>query len=81
MRSREARLLKLDQDLVMQTVKRVLLSGGEAAVSMLKEIREATEGSKVAIADPTLMTPEQRKARIEELLKADAALSQEAPNA
>jgi hypothetical protein len=65
----------------MQTVKRVLLSGGEAAVSMLKEIREATEGSKVAIADPTLMTPEQRKARIEELLKADAALSQEAPNA
>jgi len=42
-----------------------------SSVSMLKEIREATEGSKIAMTinpdDPSLMTPDQRRARIAEL--------------
>jgi hypothetical protein len=35
------------EKLVNSVVKKVLVSGGPAAVSLMKEIREATEGSKV----------------------------------
>jgi hypothetical protein len=38
------------QELLEDTLKRVLSSGGSPAVSMMKEIREATEGSKVALS-------------------------------
>jgi hypothetical protein len=35
------------EKLVNSVVKKVLVSGGPAAVSLMKEIREATEGSKI----------------------------------
>lgn len=37
------------EEFVHMVVTKVLTAGGSAAVSMLKEIREATQGSKVAI--------------------------------
>jgi hypothetical protein len=33
--------------LVGEVIKKIMLSGGSPAVSMMKEIREATEGSKI----------------------------------
>jgi hypothetical protein len=39
------------EDLVGSVVKKVLVSGGSAAVSLMKEIREATEGSKLALTE------------------------------
>lgn len=36
-------------ELVNQVVKKVLARGDSASVSLMKEIREATEGSKIAI--------------------------------
>ena len=36
-------------ELVSKVVKTVLLAGGSAAVSLMKEIREATEGSKIQL--------------------------------
>jgi len=59
-----------------QVVTAILARCDASSVSMLKEIREATEGSKVGLLgpisiglpnDPSMMTPEQRKARIAEL--------------
>ena len=40
------------ESLINHVVKEVLISGGSASVSLMKEIREATEGSKLAITDP-----------------------------
>jgi hypothetical protein len=40
------------ESLVNHVVKEVLNSGGSASVSLLKELREATEGNKLAITDP-----------------------------
>lgn len=37
------------EGLLEETIKRVLAAGGSPAVSMVKEWREATEGSKVAM--------------------------------
>lgn len=37
------------EQLLEETIKRVLATGGSPAVSMMREIREATEGSKVAL--------------------------------
>jgi len=40
------------EKLVNRVVKQVLISGGPAAVSLMREIREATEGSKVELLGP-----------------------------
>jgi hypothetical protein len=37
------------EKLVNSVVKKVLISGGSASVSLMKEIREATEGQKVTL--------------------------------
>lgn len=37
------------EKLINRVVKQVLISGGSPAVSLMKEIREATEGSKTAL--------------------------------
>jgi hypothetical protein len=39
------------EKLVNRVVKQVLISGGPGAVSLMKEIREATEGSRMTGAD------------------------------
>jgi hypothetical protein len=39
------------EKLVNRVVKQVLISGGPGAVSLMKEIREATEGSRITGAD------------------------------
>lgn len=66
------------EKLVNSVVKKVLIGGGASAVSLMKEIREATEGSKVAITDPDggpfgilLLTHEQAVARLAELRAED----------
>lgn len=54
--------------LVNEMMRRVVMRGDAATVSIMKEIREATEGSKVHLdGNVTSLTPEERKARIEEL--------------
>lgn len=57
--------------LLAEVMKRVLAQGGGPAVSMMKEIREATEGSKASIEHSgtisNKLTPEERKARIDAL--------------
>jgi len=40
------------EKLVNRAIKEVLLAGGGPAVSLMKEIREATEGSKVELFGP-----------------------------
>jgi len=40
------------EKLVNSVVKKVLISGGAAAVSLMKEIREATEGQKLTLDGP-----------------------------
>jgi len=60
-------------DLVDEVMKKVLKKGGSPAVSMMKEIREATEGSKTQVdlsggLDITSLTPEERKAKLDELI-------------
>lgn len=40
------------EKLVNRVVKEVLVRGGAPAVSLMKEIREATEGSKLAVTGP-----------------------------
>lgn len=55
-------------DLVGRVVKTVLNDGGAPAVSLMKEIREATEGTKSQLTIETYtMTPDERKARLAEL--------------
>jgi hypothetical protein len=56
--------------LVKEVSKRILLSGGSPAVSLIKELREGPEGSKVTLDGDigvTSMTPDQRKKRLAEL--------------
>lgn len=57
--------------LLAEVMKRILAQGGGPAVSMMKEIREATEGSKASIEHSgtisNKLTPEERKARIDAL--------------
>lgn len=40
------------EKLVNRVIKQVLISGGSGAVSLMKEIREATEGQKVTVDGP-----------------------------
>jgi hypothetical protein len=59
-------------DLIKDTIRRVLARSDAPAVSMIKELREGTEGSKLALSGELLtsyMTPEERAARIAELEK------------
>lgn len=48
------------QKLVNQVVKKIIIAGGSPAVSMLREIREGTEGNKTALtgADGAPLFPE-----------------------
>ena len=48
------------QKLVNQVVKKIIIAGGSPAVSMLREIREGTEGNKTAFtgADGAPLFPE-----------------------
>jgi len=47
---RDEQMVKLTgEQLVNETIKRVFCKGDSSSVSMMKEIREATEGSKLAI--------------------------------
>lgn len=62
------------EKLVDSVIKKILASGGPGAVSLMKEIREATEGSKVALTDIDggpfgvgLLTHEETLARLAEL--------------
>jgi len=60
-------------DLVDEVMKKVLKKGGSPAVSMMKEIREATEGSKTQVdlsggLDITSLTPEERAKKIDEII-------------
>jgi hypothetical protein len=55
------------EKLINIVVKAVLLGGGPPAVSLMKEIREATEGSKFSIADDGAPSAEERALRIAEL--------------
>ena len=57
--------------LVDTVMKDVLKKGGSPAVSMMKEIREATEGNKIDLSgglDITSMTPEEREKRVDEII-------------
>jgi hypothetical protein len=58
------------ESLVNYVVKNVLLAGGPPAVSLMKEIREAIEGNKMALTDldGVLLSPTEREARIAEIL-------------
>lgn len=60
---------KIDgQDFFKAIAKEILQKRDSSSVSMLKEIREATEGDKVAIEiTESTLTPEQRAARIKAL--------------
>lgn len=40
------------EKLINSVVKKVLISGGAPAVSLMKEMREATEGGKIALSNP-----------------------------
>lgn len=60
-------------DLVNKMIKLVLMRGDAATVSLLKEVREATEGSKIGGLDGGpieiyQLSPKERAARIAELL-------------
>lgn len=52
--------------LVREMMKRIVQRGDSASVSIMKEMREAIEGSKVHVDDARL-TKEERQRRIEEL--------------
>ena len=64
--------VKIDGSKLMQTVARdILMRKDSSSVSLMKEIREATEGQNVNLSgniEATSLTPEERKARIAELL-------------
>ena len=70
------RELKLTgEKLLNSVIKDVLAKGGAPSVSLMKEIREATEGGKLALTgadggpiEVSEMTGDERKARIAELL-------------
>ena len=60
------------EQLLREVQRRILMRCDSASVSMIKEIREGKEGNKLALSgelDLKTMTPEERKARIEELAK------------
>ena len=63
--------VKIDGSKLMQTVARdILMRKDSSSVSLMKEIREATEGNKVNLSgmvETASLTPEERKARIAEL--------------
>jgi len=57
-------------ELVKEVSKRILLSGGSPAVSLIKELREGTEGTKVTLdgeLDVNTMSAADRKKRLAEL--------------
>lgn len=57
-------------ELVKEVSKRILLSGGSPAVSLIKELREGTEGTKVTLdgeLDVNTMSADARKKRLAEL--------------
>lgn len=65
--------IEVDGDELMGIVAREILDRGDSAsVSLMKEIREATEGNKITLEgsiDIANMSPDERKKRIEELKK------------
>ena len=61
--------------LVNNVIKRILVTGGPGAVSLMKKIREGTEGGKMALTglnggpvEMSILSPEQRDARISDLI-------------
>ena len=63
--------VKIDGSKLVQSVARdILMRRDSSSVSLMKEIREATEGQNVNITgsiETSALTPEERKARIAEL--------------
>ena len=59
-------------ELVNEVMRRVLVRGDSSSVSLLKEIREGTEGNKVQLSgsvETKLQTTEERIKAFEELMK------------
>jgi hypothetical protein len=63
------------KELIKRTITGVMSRKDSASVAMMKTLAETTEGSKLALSgsiETVTLTPEERRARLEELKRKDA---------